>query len=84
MRKAFELAEKEAKEREQLNESKRLKMLNELDIGRAQQFKDRENRLAAEARDERENYLHIIQCQKEDEDKERRIEDQRKNAFKNY
>ena len=84
MRKAFELAEKEAKNREKLAEEKRQKLLNDLDAARTVQFKNKEDRLAQEAREERDNYLHVIQCQKDDEEKERRIEDQRKNAFKNH
>lgn len=46
MRKAFELAEKEAKNREKLAEEKRQKLLNDLDAARTVQFKNKEDRLA--------------------------------------
>ena len=62
MRKAFELAEKEAKNREKLAEEKRQKLLNDLDAARTVQFKNKEDRLAQEAREERDNYLYVIQC----------------------
>lgn len=57
--------------REKLTEEKRLNLLKELDAGRTRQFLDKEQKIAEEARLERDNYLHIIQCQKNDEEKER-------------
>jgi len=84
MRKAFERGEREAKMREKLAEEKRLNLLKELDAGRRVQFGDKEKKLAEDARDERDNYLHIIQCQKNDEEKERKIEEQKIESFKKH
>ena len=55
-----------------------------MDEARQKQFRDRESLLAKQAAEERDQFLNIIQAQKEADDKERRIEEQKRQAFKTH
>lgn len=76
--------DQEAKLKDLLNETKRKKVLADLEQAREKQFKDKENRLLDRAKAEREEYLRIIECQQRDELKERQIEEQKRAAFVNH
>lgn len=56
----------------------------DLDIARRKQFVEREVMLAQQAKAERDEFLRIIQKQKEQEDEERSLEQQRHGAFRNH
>ena len=53
----------------------------DLDIARRKQFVEREVMLAQQAKAERDEFLRIIQKQKEQEDEERSLEQQRHGAY---
>ena len=83
-KRAFEQSERDARAREKLEQEKKLRLLKDLDEARQKQFRDRENLLATQAAEERDQFLNIIQAQKEADDKERRIEEQKRQAFKTH
>lgn len=56
----------------------------ELDIARRKQFVEREVMLAQQAKAERDEFLRIIQKQKEMETEEREIETQKQGAFRGH
>ena len=56
----------------------------ELDIARRKQFVEREVMLAQQAKAERDEFLRIIQKQKEMEDEERQIETQKQAAYRGH
>ena len=77
-KKAYEKAELDARAREKFNIEKRHRLLDELEVQRRKQFSDKENYLADQANQEKEDFLRIIAAQKADEEKERRIEEQKR------
>lgn len=83
-KRAFEDSERQARLREQLKEEKRQRLLQDLDVARQRQFSDKENRLSKQAASERDEFLNIIQTQKESQDKERQIEELKKQAFNKH
>ena len=56
--------------------------MNELEEARQRQFKDKEMRLAENARLEREEFLRVINKQREEEEAERRLAEEKKNALR--
>ena len=56
--------------------------MKDLEMARKHQFEEKEKILADQARQERDEFLDVIQAQKQDEERERRIEEQKRNAFK--
>ena len=60
------------------------KVLRDLEDARQQQFLDRERRLAEQAKQERDEFMRIIQNQKEVEEQERRIEEEKKEVLKKH
>lgn len=52
-----------------------------MEAARQAQFSDKEKRLAEQAKQERDQFLRIIQKQKEVEEQERRIEEEKKNVL---
>ena len=77
-KRAYEKAELEAREREKMSIVKRQRLLDELEVSRKRQFSDKESYLADQAKQERDEFLRIIAAQKQDEEKERKIEEQKK------
>ena len=59
-----------------------MKVINELEESRKKQFADKETRLAEDAKKEREAFLIILNKQREEEENERRLADQKKQALK--
>lgn len=53
-------------------------------MARRRQFNEREATLAAQAKAERDDFLRIIERQKEDECKERDLEDERQKQLRNH
>lgn len=81
-KRAFEQSERDARNREKLEQEKRARLLKDLDIARQKQFAQKENLMASQAAQERDEFLNIIKSQKDADDKERRIEEQKRQAFK--
>lgn len=55
-----------------------------MEDARQRQFLEREQRLAEQAKQERDEFLRIIQKQKEVEEQERRIEEEKKEVLKKH
>ena len=60
------------------------KQAKDLDVARRKQFVEREVMLAQQAKAERDEFLRIIVKQKEQEDEERSLEQQRHTAFRSH
>jgi len=60
--------------RERLNKEKRERLLEELHNARSKQFQERETRMADQAKIEKDEFFRIILEQKENENKERKIQ----------
>ena len=80
----FQKAEKESQLRDKLTEQKKLIILQQLEAGREKQFKEKEVRMTEKARAERDDFLQIIQNQKTGEEKERMIEEQKRQTQINH
>ena len=59
-------------------------MANDLDMARKRQFLEKEIMLAQQAKAERDEFLRIIEKQKELEENERKLEAERQQAFKQH
>ena len=62
LKRAFEQSERNARMREQLETDKKQHLLEDLDQARKMQFKIKENSLAQQAKEEREEFLKIIEA----------------------
>ena len=80
-KRAFEEGERQARERERLENEKRLRIMADLEASRQKQFNDKQMSLAEQARIEREEYMYNIQRQKQYEAQEKKIEDEKKSAL---
>jgi hypothetical protein len=60
------------------------KVLREMEEARQRQFLERESRLAEQAKQERDEFLRINHKQKEVEEQERRIEEEKKEVLKKH
>jgi len=61
-----------------------VRQANELEVARKRQFMERESTLATQAKAERDDFLRIIDRQKEDECKERDLEQERQHQLRNH
>lgn len=80
-KRAFEEGERQAREREKLEQAKRERVQADLEKARQKQFQEKASALAEQARVEREDYMHQIQKQKQVELQERKVEEDRKQAL---
>lgn len=80
-KRAFEEGERQARERERLEQLKRQRIQADLEEARNRQFALKQSSLAEQARIEREDYMNQIQKQKQIEAQEKRIEEQKKQAL---
>jgi len=83
-KRAFEEGERKARREEKEKAELARIQAKDLDIARRRQFVEREVMLAQQAKAERDEFLRIIQKQKEMEDEERQIEQQKQTAFRNH
>jgi hypothetical protein len=83
-KRAFEEGERKARREEKEKAELARRQAKDLDIARRKQFVEREVMLASQAKAERDEFLRIIQKQKEQEDEERSLEQQRHGAFRNH
>lgn len=70
-KRAFEEGERETRKKEIANKERLARQAQELEAARKKQFLERESTMANQAKAERDDFLRIIQRQKEDEEKER-------------
>ncbi len=73
-KRAFEESERAARDKERKELEWKQKVLNEMEEARQKQFSEKEHRLAEQAKQERDQFMKIIQSQKESEEQERRIQ----------
>ena len=72
-RKAFEAAEKKAAEERKAAADKRRALIQDLEVSRRRQFKDKEMRIADDARKERDLAVKTLEAQRKAEEVERRL-----------
>ena len=83
-RRAFEEREMAAREAEKQALIKKEKVKAELEEARLKQFRETDQRLADYAKSEREAFLAIVQKQKQDEEQEKRLAEERARALKEH
>ena len=83
-RRAFEEREMAAREAEKQALIKKEKVKAELEEARLRQFRETDQRLADYAKSEREAFLAIVQKQKQDEEQEKRLAEERARALKEH
>ena len=83
-KRAFEEGERQARRQELEKAEKTMKMAADLDMARRRQFLEKEIMLAQQAKAERDEFLRIIDKQKEQEENERKLAEERQNAFKKH
>ena len=83
-KRAFEEGERQARDKERKELEHRQKVLQDLEEARQRQFLEKERRLAEQAKQERDEFMRIIQKQKEVEEQERRIEEEKKSVLKSH
>lgn len=81
-KRAREESERQDRQKEIAQKEKIARQAKEMDVVRKRQFLEREQMMAEQAKAERDDFLRIIERQKEDEMKERALEDEKKNALK--
>lgn len=83
-KRAFEEGERVARERERKDLEHKHSVLRDMEEARQRQFLEREQRLSEQAKQERDEFLRIIHKQKEVEEQERRIEEEKKDVLKKH
>lgn len=83
-KRAFEEGERKARREEKEKQELARKQAADLDHARRRQFLEREVMLAQQAKAERDEFLRVIQKQKEQEDMERQVETQKTHAYRNH
>jgi hypothetical protein len=83
-KRAFEEGERQARRKEIAEREKLQRQAAELEVARKRQFLDRESTMANQAKAERDDFLRIIERQKEEEAKERELEEEKRYALRNH
>ena len=83
-KRAFEEGERKNRLEEKAKLEKAAALARDRDISRRKQFLEKEIMLAQQAKAERDEFLRVIEKQKEQEENERRIEEQRVKAFHDH
>jgi hypothetical protein len=83
-KRAFEEQERETRRKEIAEREKSTRQANELEVARKRQFLERESTMANQAKAERDDFLRIIERQKEEEEKERQLDEEKKYALRNH
>lgn len=83
-KRAFEEGERQARRKEVAEKERMQRQAAELEVARKRQFNEREATLATQAKAERDDFLRIIERQKEDEQKERDMEAERQYQLRNH
>ena len=83
-KRAFEAREIAVRKAEKETLVKKEKVKAELEEARLKQFRETDERLAAHAKAERDAFLLIVATQKEQEEQEKRLAEERARAFKEH
>ena len=83
-KRAFEEAERNAREAERQAVLKREKVKAEMEEARNRQFRENDARLAEQARAERDEFLRVIAKQKEEEENEKRLAQEKVEALRTH
>jgi len=83
-KRAFEQQERRHRETVRQEKEHQVKVMTEMEEARQTQFRERECLLAEQARQERDEFTRIITSQKEDAEKDRQIDDEKKNILKGH
>jgi len=83
-KRAFEEAERNVREAERQAVLKREKVKAEMEEARNKQFRENDARLAEQARNERDEFLRVIAKQKEEEENEKRLAQEKVEALKTH
>lgn len=83
-KRAFEEAERNAREAERKAVLKKEKVKAEMEEARLRQFKEQDARLAEQARTERDEFLRVISKQKEEEENEKKLAQEKIEALKTH
>lgn len=83
-KRAFEEQERKHREKERQEREHKLKVMRDMEEARQTQFREKERLLAEQARQEREEFMRIIRSQKEEAQKDRQIDDEKKNILKSH
>lgn len=83
-KRAFEEQERRHRENERKEREHQLKVMRDMEEARETQFRERERLLAEQARQERDEFARIIRSQKEEAEKDRQINDEKKNILKEH
>jgi len=83
-KRAFEDQERRHREKERQENEKKLRVMREMEEARHTQFREREWLMNEQANTEKNEYTRIIHSQKQDDDKERQIDDEKKNILKSH
>ena len=83
-KRAFEESERLAREKERKELEWKRKVLADMEAARQAQFAEKEQRLAEQAKQERDEFMRVIAKQREVEEQERRIAAQKKEALRGH
>lgn len=83
-KRAFEEGERAAREKERIEQEKRLRIQRDLEDARQFQFEEKERRMAEQARQERVEFTRIISTQKEEEMREAQIDDEKDKILRQH
>jgi len=83
-KRAFEEGERQSRRKEIAEKEKLVRQANELEVARKKQFHEREATLANQAKAERDDFLRIIDRQKEEEQRERELETEKQHQLRNH
>lgn len=83
-KRAYEEGERQARQQEKDKVLRQQMLAAELEQARKKQFLEKEIMYAEQAKAERDAFLKVIERQKEEEENEKRVEQQKQSAFKNH
>ena len=83
-KRAFEEGERQFRAKEKAEAEKRAKQAAEMEYMRKKQFLEKEIMMANQAKMERDAFLKVIGAQKEAEEQDRRMDDQKKQALNKH
>lgn len=83
-KRAFEESERLAREKERKELEWKRKVLADMEAARQAQFAEKDQRLAEQAKQERDEFMRVIAKQREVEEQERRIAAQKKGALRDH
>lgn len=83
-KRAFEEGERRFREKEKQEREHKTKVMSDMEEARQTQFREKERMMTEQARQEREEFMRIISTQKEESEKNRQIEEEKKNILTSH